>query len=60
MAEIVNLRLARKAKARKAAEAGAAENRARFGRTGAEKARDRAEAAARERALDGARLDPED
>lgn len=37
MAEIVNLNRARKAKARDAAQAKATENRAKFGRTKAEK-----------------------
>jgi hypothetical protein len=37
MAEIINLRRARKAKARAGAQAQAAENRARFGRTKAQK-----------------------
>lgn len=40
MAEIVNLNKFRKKKAREAAAAQAAENRARFGRTKAEKERD--------------------
>jgi hypothetical protein len=57
MADIINLRHARKAKARASAEAWAAGNRAAFGRSKAEK---EAEKAAREKArrgLDGARLD---
>lgn len=37
MGDVVNLRQARKRKAREAAETTAAENRVRFGRTGAEK-----------------------
>lgn len=41
MGEIVNLRRHRKLKDREAREAKAAENRARFGRTGAEKTFDR-------------------
>ena len=41
MGEIVNLRSAKKAKARVAAKQAAQENRVRFGRTGAEKANDR-------------------
>jgi Domain of unknown function (DUF4169) len=57
MAEIVNLRQARKARARIAAGAAAAENRARFGRTKADKARERLEAEASGRTLDGARID---
>lgn len=55
MAEIINLRLARKARARDAAQVAAAENRARFGQTKAAKqvrALDDARAA---RQLDGAK-----
>ncbi len=50
MAELVNLNRARKAKARTDAEAKAAENRTRFGRTKAERQLDkaRAEKAARD------------
>jgi hypothetical protein len=57
IADIINLNRARKAKARvdKAAQADA--NRARFGRTKAEKAADDAEAARLKRDLDGARRD---
>lgn len=40
MAEIVNLRLARKQRARRLAADAAASNRVRFGRTTAEKSRD--------------------
>lgn len=57
MGEIVNLRKARKAQARTAKEATATENRARFGRTGSEKARDREEAARARQLLDGHRRD---
>lgn len=52
MTDIVNLRLARKARKRAEAEAEAAENRARSGRTRAQKDRD-----AREDALAKQRLD---
>ena len=55
MTEIINLRSARKAKARQAAAGKAAENRAAFGRTKAEKATADAEARALRQALDGAR-----
>ena len=55
MGEVVNLRRARKARDRAAGDAQAAANRAAFGRTKAEKARDAEEAARRERALDGAK-----
>ncbi len=52
MAEIVNLRVRRKSKAREEKERDAAENRRRFGRKTAEKVRERAEVerAAREHA----------
>jgi hypothetical protein len=40
MGDVINLRQARKAKARAGKEAQAQENRVRFGRTGAEKRRD--------------------
>jgi hypothetical protein len=55
MAEIVNLRSARKARDRARAEHTAAENRAKFGRTKAEKIRDRDEAARLARELEGAK-----
>ena len=55
MGEVVHLRRARKARDRAAGDAQAAANRAAFGRTKAEKARDAEEAARRERALDGAK-----
>ena len=57
MAEIINLNKARKAKARAAGAAKAVENRARFGRTRAEKARDDAERARIDAALDQSKLD---
>ena len=55
MGDVVNLRRARKAKVRKAAQATAAANRARFGRTKAERHADEAEAARLASVLDGAR-----
>jgi hypothetical protein len=55
LAEIVNLRAARKAKARAETASQAATNRAAFGRTKAQKAREAAELAQRERTLDGAK-----
>ena len=58
MAEIVNLRLARKARRRADAAQAAAENRARFSRGKAERARDAAEAQRLARTVDGARRDP--
>ena len=57
MGEVVNLRRARKAKARIEAQATAATNRAAFGRTRAEKQRDTAARERLDRHLDGARLD---
>lgn len=53
MAEIVNLNRARKAKAKTVAAEQAEANRARFGRTKAEKAREAQEKARREALLDG-------
>ena len=55
VSEIVNLKDARKRKARAEQAGRAAENRVRFGRTGAEKRRDRPAEAAREALLDGKR-----
>ncbi len=55
MGEIVNLRKARKAKARAEAAETAAENRARHGRTLAERARERKETEQAKRSLDGAK-----
>jgi hypothetical protein len=57
MGDVVNLRLARKAKARDAAQGQAASNRAKFGRTKTEKQRDALETARAERLLEGARRD---
>lgn len=54
MAEVVNLRMARKAKKRTEAEAQAATNRAFHGRTKAQKQADAAEKARRAKAIDGA------
>ena len=55
MGEIVNLNRVRKARATAVAKTEAAANRAKHGRTGAEKLSDRAEAARRKALLDGAR-----
>ena len=55
MGEIINLRKARKAQARSADAAGAAENRARHGRTASERERERLEAEQARRTLDGAK-----
>jgi hypothetical protein len=57
VAEIVNLRRARKAKARGEREASAQENRRRFGRTKAEKAKEVAEREKAARTLDDHRRD---
>ncbi|HEV7338585.1 MAG TPA: DUF4169 family protein [Bosea sp. (in: a-proteobacteria)] len=57
MAEIVNLRRARKAKARSEAEAQAAQNRIEFGRTKAERKLTEAEKALQAARLEGHRLD---
>lgn len=54
MGEVIGLRTARKARDRAAREAEAAANRARHGRTRAEKATDAAEQARRNAILDGA------
>ena len=58
MADIVNLRLARKARARSKAASRAAENRALFGRSGADKSLVRAREQKRERELESHRRDP--
>ena len=55
MGEIVSLRMARKARARAGAQTTAAANRAKFGRTKAERAAEDGEAARRAALLDGAR-----
>lgn len=57
MAEILNLKKARKRRDRARDEAQAAANRVKFGRTKDEKARDRAEAEAAQRKLDQLKLD---
>jgi hypothetical protein len=57
MGEIVNLRAARKAKARATAQTQAATNRALHGRTSAEKKRDHTEAERLAKIVDGAKLD---
>lgn len=58
MGEIVNLRKARKAMARTKAEATAAANRTRHGRTAGERERDELAQEQARRKLDGARHDP--
>jgi len=58
MAEIVNLRLARKRKARADREQSAAENRARFGRAKADRKAEEATKALEARKLEGHRRAP--
>lgn len=58
-ADIVNLRRARKAKARTAREQQAEANRLKFGRSRAERDRDRQQAGLEQRRLDGAALAPD-
>ena len=57
MGDVVNLRLARKRKARARNERTAAENRAVHGRTKAEKLAERTQARRAENALDGHRIE---
>lgn len=57
MGEIVNLRRVKKARARAAEEQAAAGNRAKHGRTKAEKAAERLEKARAEARAEGARLE---
>ncbi|MET0238457.1 MAG: DUF4169 family protein [Sphingobium sp.] len=59
MAEIVNLRMARKARKRIDEQRQAEQNRAKFGRTKAEKDRDRIDADRAVRRIDGAKLERE-
>ncbi|HEU0198195.1 MAG TPA: DUF4169 family protein [Nevskiaceae bacterium] len=58
MAELINLRLARKRKARSDKADKAAANRARFGRSKAEKQRDQLTLELDQSRLDGAHLEP--
>jgi hypothetical protein len=60
MAEIINLRIARKARKRADDETRAAENRVKFGRTKTEKAAQRADQIRTDQVLDGARRDRKD
>ena len=57
MGEIINLRKARKGRARIAAAEAAGENRVRHGRIAAERAREALEAEQTRRVLDGAKQD---
>jgi hypothetical protein len=58
MADIINLRQARKAKARADAEQASAANRAKFGRTKADRQADKAEKERVSKLIEGARRDP--
>ena len=58
MADVINLRRARKDKARREHEREAAANRLRFGRTKAQKSADQDSATRRRRSLDDKRLEP--
>jgi hypothetical protein len=58
MADVINLRRARKDKARREHEREAAANRQRFGRTKAQKSADQDAAARGRRTLDDKRLEP--
>ena len=60
MAEIINLRIARKARKRSDAEKQADANRAKFGRTKAERTVQRLDDARDRRTLDGAKLTDND
>jgi hypothetical protein len=60
MSEIVNLRRARKDKARADKESQAAANRAKYGQTKADKTRDAAVTALERRRIDQAKLDREE
>jgi hypothetical protein len=59
VAEVVNLRQARKAKVRAEKEAKAAQNRAHYGRSRSERQREAMERALARKNLDGQRRDPE-
>lgn len=59
MAEIVNLRQARKSKDRNRKQQEAAENRIKHGRTKADRRKDQSEADRRHRTMDGKQLDPD-
>jgi hypothetical protein len=60
MAEIINLRMARKTRARATGQAQAEENRARHGRTKGERAATAAETARIDRTVEGARREHRD
>ncbi len=58
MGDVINLRQARKQRARQDKDAGAARNRTAFGRSKADKQRDQSVADLAERRLEGHRLTP--
>jgi hypothetical protein len=60
MGDVVNFNKARKAKSRAEAKSAAEANRAKFGRTRAEKTRDRVDKARTERLVDGAKIEKQD
>jgi len=60
MAEIINLRMARKARNRTQAEQQATENRAKFGQTKAGKTKQRLDTERQARAIDGAMREGDD
>jgi len=60
MADVINLRRARKDKARREHEHEAAANRRRFGRTKAQKSADQDSATRSRRSLDDKRLEPDE
>jgi hypothetical protein len=60
VAEIINLRMARKARARAESAQKAVENRAKFGRSKAQKAIERTDMERQARTLDGAKREGED
>ena len=57
MGDLINFNKARKARVKNVARATAAMNRAKYGRTKAEKARDELEKARADRQVDGAKLE---
>ncbi|MDB5470871.1 MAG: hypothetical protein JWR84_2431 [Caulobacter sp.] len=60
MADVINLNKARKAKARTTGKQSAAENRAKFGRAGADRSLEAARKAKADQTLDGAKLTPDE
>ena len=57
MGDVINLNKMRKARAKDVARTTATENRARFGRTKAEKDREKLEKARTDRLIDGAKIE---